>query len=67
VSYLEDRYLATPFIYEINDAVTPWSCPIAIGVSGKFFGTLSPRADDECLKPLNDPLTISLGQPSPHR
>jgi hypothetical protein len=61
VSDPEDRYLATSVIYQVNDPVTPLSYPIAIRVSGEFFGTVRPRADSECPKSLNDPLTISLG------
>jgi hypothetical protein len=40
---VEDRYLATSVIYEINDPVISLPYPIAIDVSGEFFSALRPR------------------------
>ena len=58
VSNLEDCYLMSPIINEINDPVLSLSYAVAIRVTGKFFRSRGPGICGDRLYMLNDALTV---------
>lgn len=58
---LEDRYLATSIVDQIDDPVASLPHPIAVGVPGKLLRAWGTRIGGKSQNPLDDTLAKSLG------
>jgi len=55
---LEDRYLMTPIVNEVNDVVLSLPYAVAVSVTSEFFRAKCPGISGKRLNALDDTLTV---------